>query len=158
MNDSSKLLSELIGLQPFFQGMCERHLEIVTASALMLQFEPGQQIFREGDPANRFYLILEGKVELESEEAGMIPIRTLGPGENLSWSWLFEPYYFHVSARAVEPTRAIFFYGTRLRQQCEEDHALGYEIMKRFAAAIVKSLSLLQENLIQCSKGMKQLT
>src|SRR4051794_38922268 len=128
MSDSSKLLSELIGLQPLFQGMCVRHLEIVAASALILQFEPGQHIFREGDPANRFYLILEGKVELESEagKGSVVPIRTLGPGENLSWSCLFDPHFFRASARAFEPTRAIFFYVTRLRQQCEEDHDLGY--------------------------------
>ena len=46
------------------------------------QFKPGQWIFRQGDPANRFYLILEGKVLIESEvkERGMIPIRTLGTG------------------------------------------------------------------------------
>ena len=36
---------------------------------------------------NRFYLILEGKVELEMEssarEGALIPIRTLGPGDDL---------------------------------------------------------------------------
>ena len=47
----------------------------------------------------------------------MVPIRTLGPGDDLAWAWLFPPYDMHFSAWAIEPTRAIFFYGTRLREQ-----------------------------------------
>jgi len=87
-----------------------------------MKFEAGQKIFESGSPANRFYLILAGEVVLESElaEPGvMLPIQTLGPGDNLGWSWLFPPYLIHLSARAVTPTRTIFFYGTRLREQCE---------------------------------------
>ena len=77
-----------------------------------------------------------GIVSLEAEAADRrtLPIQTLGPGEDLGWSWLFPPYLMHFAARALEPTRVILFYGTRLRQQCEEDHDFGYEIMKRVAA------------------------
>ena len=61
------------------------HLQLLAESAMETQFKPGQWIFRQGDPANRFYLILEGKVSIESEvkERGMLPIRTLGPGDDL---------------------------------------------------------------------------
>src|SRR4030095_12478921 len=114
---SSELLA-LIAQQPFFEGMGVHHLRLLADSAMETQFEPGQWIYRQGDPANRFYLILEGKVVIESEvkERGMIPIRILGAGDDLGWAWLFSPYYMHFSARAIHPTRAIFFYGTRLRE------------------------------------------
>ena len=125
----SQPLSTLVEQQPFFKGLTARHLQMLTASALEMQFETGRSIFQEGSPANRFYLILEGKVVLESdlEQRGVIPIQTLGPGDDLGWSWLFPPYYLHSSARALEPTKTIFFYGTRLREQCEQDHDLGYQ-------------------------------
>ena len=103
-------------------------------------------------PANRFYLILEGKVMLESEmeERGeMIPIQTLGPGDDLGWSWLFPPYTLHFSARALELTRTIFFYGPRLREQCEQDHELGYQIMKRITEVATQSLGATQRRLMQ---------
>jgi CRP-like cAMP-binding protein len=96
---------------------------------------------------------LEGKVVLESEteERGvMIPIQTLGPGDDLGWSWLFPPYSLHFSARALEPTRTIFFYGPRLREQCEQDHELGYQIMKRIAEVATQSLEATQRRLMQC--------
>ena len=113
----------------------------------------GQWIFRQGDPANRFYLILEGKVLIESEvkERGMIPIRTLGPGDDLAWAWLFPPYYMHFSARATEPTRVIFFYGTRLRERCETNHELGYQLMKRIAEVVVHNLNATQQRLLECT-------
>jgi hypothetical protein len=35
------------------------------------------------------------------------------------------------TAIAVEPIDAIFFYGTTLKEYCEKDHSLGYELLKR---------------------------
>jgi CRP-like cAMP-binding protein len=116
-----------------------------------MKFETGAIIFEEGSPANRFYLILEGEVLLESEmeDRNVIPIQILGPGNDLGWSWLFPPYSLHFSARAVKPTRTIFFYGTRLREQCEQDHELGYQIMKRIAEVATQSLRATQRRLMQ---------
>ena len=146
-------LLELITHQRFFKGMSESHLRLLAESAMVTEFKGGQWIFRQGDPANRFYLILEGKVLIESEvkERGMVPIRTFGPGDDLAWAWLFPPYYMHFSARAIEPTRAIFFYGTRLREQCEANHELGYQLMKRIAEIVVQNLNATQKRLLECT-------
>ena len=51
----------------------------------------------------------------------------------LGWSWLFPPYAWHFTARALEETDAIFFYGTILREYCEKDHSLGFELFKRMS-------------------------
>ena len=152
-NARSQTLFSLIAQQSFFKGLNAHQFQALTDSAMEMQFEPGQSIFQEGSPANRFYLILEGKVVLVSEvkERGTIPIRTLGPGDDLGWSWLFPPYYLHFSARALEPTRTIFFYGTRLREQCEQDHELGYQLMKRVAEVLVQNLNATQQRLKECT-------
>ena len=147
----SQELYALIAEQPFFKGLNSQQLQLLAASALEMKFETGAIIFEEGSPANRFYLILEGEVLLESEmeDRNVIPIQTLGPGNDLGWSWLFPPYSLHFSARAVKPTRTIFFYGTRLREQCEQDHELGYQIMKRIAEVATQSLRATQRRLMQ---------
>jgi CRP/FNR family transcriptional regulator, cyclic AMP receptor protein len=149
---SSQILT-IIAQQPFFKGLSGPHLQLLADSAMVTEFKPGQWIFRQGDPANRFYLILEGKVLIESEvkERGMIPIRTLGPGDELAWAWLFPPYYMHFNACAIEPTRAIFFYGTRLREQCEANHELGYQLMKRIAQVVIRNLNATQQRLLECN-------
>ena len=153
--DSSDTLAAslyaLIAEQPFFKGLNSQQLQLLADSALEMKFETGAIIFEEGSPANRFYLILAGEVLLESEmeDRNVIPIQTLGPGNDLGWSWLFPPYSLHFSARAVKPTRTIFFYGTRLREQCEQDHELGYQIMKRIAEVATQSLRATQRRLMQ---------
>ena len=152
--DASDPLCWLLAQQAFFHGLEAQQLEKIAALAMEIRFRPGQVIFQQGDPANRFYLILEGKVELETQtkNAGAISVLALGPGDNLGWSWLFAPHSFRLSARAVEPIRAIFFYGTILRQLCEDDRDLGYELMKRVAGLIAPSFIAFQENLANPAK------
>jgi CRP-like cAMP-binding protein len=147
----SQELYALIAQQPFFKGLNSQQLQMLAASALEMKFETGATIFDEGSPANRFYLILTGRVELSSEmeDRNVIPIQALGPGDDLGWSWLFPPYSMHFTARALEPTTAIFFYGTRLREQCEQDHELGYQLMKRVAEVATQSLQSTQHRLMQ---------
>ena len=144
-------LYALIEQQPFFKGLNPQQLQLLASWALVMKFETGATIFEEGSPANRFYLILTGRVELasEMEDRKVIPIQTLGLGDDLGWSWLFPPYYMHFSARALEPTTTIFFYGTRLREQCEQDHELGYQVMKRIAEVATQSLRATQRRLMQ---------
>jgi CRP/FNR family cyclic AMP-dependent transcriptional regulator len=151
-NTRSDSLYALIEQQPFFKGLNPHHLQLLTDSALEMQFEPGDSILQEGSPANRFYLILEGKVVLEAEleDRVMIPVQTLGPGDDLGWSWLFPPYSLHSTARALEPTKTIFFYGTRLREQCEQDHDLGYHLMNRVAEVVIERLRATQQRLSEC--------
>lgn len=149
-NASTIRLYSLMAAQPFFSEMNSFHLGLLAGLAMETRFEPGKFIFKQGDPANRFYLIQEGEVlmEIQSHDGRIIAIRKVGPGEELGWSWMFASSYFHATARVIKPTKAIFFYGTILRQQCEEDHQFGYEMMKRAAAATVQSLNAFQQNIV----------
>lgn len=153
----SQSLYTLIAEQPFFKGLNPQQLQLLTDSAMEMRFDAEQEILQEGSPANRFYLILEGKVVLESalSERDMIPIQTLGPGDDLGWSWLFPPYLLNSSARALDPTRTIFFYGTRLREQCEQDPALGFQLMQRVAGVVIQRLQVTQQRLTECVRTSK---
>lgn len=154
VHDRHQPLYALIAEQPFFKGLNPHQLQLLTESALEMKFQTGQKVFEAGSPANRFYLILEGKVLLESELAEhgvMLPVQILGPGDSLGWSWLFPPYVIHLGAHAIEPTRTIFFYGTRLREQCEQDHELGYELMKRIGQVATERFRATQERLAECA-------
>jgi len=150
-------LYALIKQQPFFKGLDPHQLQLLADSAMLTHFETGQTILKEGSPANRFYLILEGKVVIESEmvERGMIPIQTLGPGDDLGWSWLFPPFFLQLSARALMPTKTIFFYGTGLREQCEQDHELGYQLLTRIAEVMSQRLHNTQLRLLECTDPAK---
>ena len=143
-------LNTLIAEHHFFAGMSSEHLKILTDCAMLSEFKKDQLIFSEGDPANRFYLILDGEIALESHvrDSGTVPIETIRSGGVLGWSWLFPSYLWHFDARALKDTKAVFFYGTRLREECEQDHSLGYELMKRTAEVMIQRLQATRRQLL----------
>lgn len=135
-------LDKVLAEHPFFAEMKREHLEIIAGCASNVVFDKNTFIFREGEEASRFYVIRQGKVALEIHGAGMgtVTIQTLGDGDILGWSWLMPPYRWHFDARTIEPTRAIALDGECLRHKCEQDHDLGYELLKRFAEIITQRL------------------
>jgi CRP-like cAMP-binding protein len=135
-------LEPVLAEHPFLKGLDSRHLKLIVGCASNVRFDPGQFLFREGEEANQFYIIRHGKVAVDVFGAarGSITIQTIGEGEVLGWSWLIPPYQWHFDARAVELTRAIALDGKCLRTKCEEDHDLGYELLKRFSHIIEQRL------------------
>ena len=138
MENLGKILAE----HPFLKGLESRYLDLIAGCASNVRFDAGQFIFHEGEEANQFYVIRNGKVALEifSPERGAIEIDMLEEGDVLGWSWLIPPYHWRFDARAVELTRAIALDGKCLRNKCEEDHDLGYQLLKRFAHIIEQRL------------------
>jgi CRP-like cAMP-binding protein len=139
-----------VALHPFLAGMNQTQLTLLTDCAMAAHFKLGQVILREGEVANRFYLIESGRVVLESGEGYDDPviIETIGAGDLLGWSWMFPPYVWNFTARAVEPTEAIFFYGTILREYCERDPSLGYALFKRMAPIMLKRLQAARKKML----------
>lgn len=139
-----------VALHPFLAGMNPRHLVVLTDCAMVSHFKPSQVILREGEIANCFYLIETGKVVLESGETFGDPvvIETIGAGDLLGWSWMFPPYVWNFTARATEPTEAIFFYGTILRERCERDPSLGFELFKRMAPVMLRRLQAARKKML----------
>jgi CRP/FNR family cyclic AMP-dependent transcriptional regulator len=145
-----KPLVQDIAEHPFLQGMSARHSSLIAEFAMETQFSRDQIVFREHDPANRFYLLRCGRVALESprKQGKSEIVQIITGGDVLGWSWLFPPYYWHFDARALEPTSAIFFYGTPLRELCDQDHAFGYDLLKRVAAVAIARLQKAREQLL----------
>ena len=131
-----------LAAQPFLRGMSEDHLQLLAADSIPAEFQTGERIVNEDGPANRFYLILEGSVQIESplQDGETVPIQTLGAGDLLGWSWLYPPYYWHFDARAITPVKALFFYGTHLRERCDEHPELGYQLMRRVTEVVIHRL------------------
>ena len=148
-----------VALHPFLAGMNRSQVALLTDCAMAVHFEKGQIIFREGEMANRFNLIETGEIVLESSErlGNPVIIDTIGRGDLLGWSWMFPPYIWRLTARAVEPTAAIFFYGTILREYCERDCSLGYELFKRMAPVMIKRMQAARRNMLGIESGVEVL-
>jgi CRP-like cAMP-binding protein len=143
-------LEPILRTHPFLEGLDSRFMELITGCASNVRFNAGEFLFHEDEEANQFYIIRQGRVAVESHAAGMEPIiiHTVEAGDILGWSWLVPPYYWHFDARAVELTRAIALDGKCLRQKCENDHELGYELLKRFTNIITQRLEATRMQLL----------
>jgi CRP-like cAMP-binding protein len=148
-------LDEVIAQSPVFAGLEADDLELIAGCAQNVGFEEGRLLFRENEPADTFYLVRHGRValELHAPERGGLVIETIEPGEVVGWGWLFEPYRWHFDARAASDVRAVAFDGACLRGKCEQDAALGYELMKRFAQVMIDRLQHARVRLLDVYGG-----
>ncbi|MGE0333988.1 MAG: cyclic nucleotide-binding domain-containing protein [Gammaproteobacteria bacterium] len=135
-------LERIVREHRFFVGLDDAFCKLVCGCAKNVRFEAGQYLFHEGEPADRFYLLRHGRVALEvtTPGRGAVSFQTVGEDEVVGVSWLIPPYRWTYDAKALELVRAIAMDATCLRQKCEADHDLGYEMMKRFVPVLVERL------------------
>ena len=135
-------LSVILQQHPFLEGLEPRHVHTLVSCASNQRFQTGEHLCRQGEQADVFYLIRQGMVALELHvpHAGVVRLETLGEGDILGWSWLVSPYLWHFDAQVVEPVRALVLDGKCLRNKSEQDHDLGYELLKRFASLMEQRL------------------
>jgi len=146
MDSLKKYLEE----HTFFAGLTEEDLDLLEGCAKNVRFDEGQQVFREGEDANHFYILRYGKIAIDifAGAKGKVTVETLSAGEVFGWSWLVPPFQWHFDARAVELTRALALDAKCLREKFEKDNRLGYEMFKRFAKVMMHRLQATQIQLL----------
>ncbi|WP_237065001.1 cyclic nucleotide-binding domain-containing protein [Microbulbifer guangxiensis] len=137
-----KTIAELLQQHPFFQDLPREHQEFIAGCGENCIYQPGDYLAREGAPADDFFLIRAGRVAVETfvPNHGALCLQTISGGEIFGWSWLFPPYRWTFDARALEKVHGIRLNGKCLREKCETEPALGFELMKRFARITTERL------------------
>lgn len=139
-------LESLVCEHSAFAGLALPYCTLIGGCGRNVRFDKGAYLFREGEPADAFFLVRHGRVGLELMAPGRRALRflTIGPGEIAGVSWLIPPYRWLYDAQALELTRAVAIDARCLRDKAEADHDFGYEIMKRFATVLVQRLHAAQ--------------
>lgn len=145
-----KSLVSLFQQHAFFAGLSEPWLDLIAGCAANVVVAEGGFVYREGEPADRFYLIRDGQVAIEVHVPGRaaIIVETLGPEDLLGWSWLVPPFVNNFDARAVTHARLLSLDAVCLRGKMEDDPALGYALHKRFASVVAARLAAARRQLI----------
>lgn len=148
-------LQATLANHPFFVGFGESHLQLLTGCSRNARCRAGDYLFREGEDATHFFVLREGRIAIETHIPGQGDrvLYTHDAGDIIGWSWLFAPYRWHFSARALTPVRLITLNGLCLRNKCETDHELGYEFLKRFADKVVYTLDVTRIQLLDMFAG-----
>ena len=143
-------IEKRLAAHPFLKGMTRHHFELLSLCAVPTEFDAGQTIFLEGEPASGFYLVETGNVVLEGKtsDGRQVVIDTVCAGEPLGWSWLFPPYLWHFTARATKQCSAICLSGMLLRQHRADDLTFSHELFRRTSEVMVRRLQRARGKLI----------
>ena len=134
----------------FFADLAAAHRPAVGLCAEAVHFEASRYLFHEGDAADWLYLIRHGRVALEIAAPGKSAIifETIGKGDVLGMFWLMPQAHWLHDARALDAVDAIAIEVACLRRACEADHALGYDLLKRFVPLLLRQLESAQLQLL----------
>jgi CRP/FNR family cyclic AMP-dependent transcriptional regulator len=143
-------LGRVLGEHPFFADIDPADLDEVVGCTINVRFGTGAYLFREGEPADRFYIVREGRVALDIYVPGRGPITvdTAESGEIVGLSWLFPPHTWQLDARAVVPVRAVAIDGACLRAKCDQNTRLGYLLMQRLSSVVHRRMQSARMRLI----------
>jgi CRP/FNR family transcriptional regulator, cyclic AMP receptor protein len=126
------------------------HLERVARMARRQEVPGGVVLFREGEPADTVYLIIEGRVSLSLRVPGRDDaiVGTLAAGELLGWSALLPDQApgsaperaWTATARTLAPGSLLVIPRQELVAACELNHEIGYYVMRNALSAVASRL------------------
>ncbi len=143
-------IEEYLSAHAFFSGLDDNFMKFLTSSVKKVQIKEGHVLFQQGKPADKFYLVRNGKISVQVPAlmGPTLELQTLGEGQILGWSWLIPPYRWNFHARALEDSEVLEFDGSAILARCEEDPKFGYELFKRFAALMSERLDAARQKMM----------
>lgn len=121
-----------------FADLDPADLDSIADISYIHEYAPGDQLASEGAVADRLYFFLSGRaaVKVRSPEGQQTLIDEIVPGDMLGWSAMTEPYVYTASAWATEPSEVIVMASDRLREICETNTYIGYQVAKGIGEVI----------------------
>jgi CRP/FNR family transcriptional regulator, cyclic AMP receptor protein len=139
---------ELLRRYPFFSFLTPEQQRAVAMIAEELTVPAGHTLFHSGEPATRFYLLMDGSVDLNYDVNDTLKtgkkaryyVGTVNPGEPLAISALIEPYVLTTTAIAADESRLLCIDAAALRELAEHDSELGRALLHEVAHAAMERL------------------
>jgi len=123
---------------PHSAGAAYELLQDLAVHADSRDFKAGDTIFSEGDRATHLMFLEEGEVDIVCRlgDDRQVAVDTLVAGDTLSWSALIEPHVLSGSAVARKDGTLVQVEARALRRICEEQPAVGVQVMAEVAKVI----------------------
>ena len=129
-------LKEIIIMTHLENDMLARVCEVVD----VLSFHDQEVIFRQGDVADRFYMVKMGKVLLEQVMTDLVTVSvgSIKPGYSFGWSTMIAEGYYTTDAVCTEPCEIFSIRGRQLRNLCAQDPHMGFLLSQRLLMILKK--------------------
>jgi len=144
---SRKDLKQIVMLNYLTDDMLDKLIPITD----LLLFDKNELIFRQGDRADRFYMLKKGKVLLELKITGNITvfISAIKPGYSFGWSSMLDEDVYTVDGLCSEPCEILSFREDKIKKLFENDHSLGYIMSQRLLRIIKKRYDIRTEQFVK---------
>ena len=135
-------LRDLLEQLAFTADLPSNVLTALVGISSIRQFSAGSVLFAESSHNDKFYLIVRGHVALDMHVPGRGDVRvlSLGPGDMLAWSALIGQGQMTTTASALDDGQVIAAPARELLDICEQEHGIGYALMRRLALSLSKRL------------------
>jgi CRP-like cAMP-binding protein len=136
---------------PWFKEISSDHLQRIAEISHLRHVRAGEVLFREGDNEDYLYIVVEGRVALDIfiPHRGRVRIYTVEPQDVFGWSSVTPVIRRRTAgAVAVVDGLVIAIHSEKLRAACDEDHDLGYIVMRRLTNIVASRLLVTRLQLI----------
>jgi CRP/FNR family cyclic AMP-dependent transcriptional regulator len=148
--------AEMLKGMNLFEFLRLEGLKDIAALSKIEKFSGGDFVFKEGDKAEKIYLVLEGRVAMEIEigHSKKVVIYTETKGKMFGFPSLVKPNKFSTSARCLDDVKLITLRADDLVQKIfKKDCRRGYLVMNKLAEIIAQKLKETRIQLISLVHG-----
>lgn len=142
---------KILQKQAFFHDLSSEFMDFFAEHATEKTLKKGEILFERGQPADRFYLVREGRIVIEVPAiyGPSLEVQSLGPDKILGWSWLIPPYKWSFQARVEETSSVIEFDGKTMLDRCKSEPRFGYEVLKHFSSLMSERLEAARKKMME---------
>jgi CRP/FNR family transcriptional regulator, nitrogen oxide reductase regulator len=135
---SVEQIRKYLGQVPFFQDLGEGELARMAGAARYRTLERGAFFFHEGDPADRLYVLAEGRVRLNqlSAEGQQVLLRFVCAGEPFGWIGCLVGTAYPASAEAADDCAAIYWDNETITAIMEDHPRLAMAALRMLARQV----------------------
>lgn len=124
-----------------FEGVSDRTRDAIAAAAVEETHSAGDTLFTQQDPAQYFYVLLEGRIRLSVPRGGgLLSHLVTDPGAAVGWSSMAGKGHYTGGAMCAGPTRLLRIDRADLNRILESDPASGMTFYRHLAELIGRRL------------------
>ena len=134
---SEMVSAEWLKRAELFEALNESQLNALLSKSNVESFPEGKMIFRQGEEANRLYVLIEGAVDLTVKTGEKIDFMTSKiekEGAVFGMPSLIEPFRYNVTAACLKPSKILIIEADHMQKTMEEDPKMGMEVMRKLAS------------------------
>lgn len=143
---------DLTGLV-LFESLSEDQRESLLPYLKLMQYKPGENIFKSGDPAKQFYFLKTGKIVLEKRlsEKVTVSFGSVKPGYSFGWSSMLgtENARYTIESLCSEPCKVVVMDAAGVMDLIKKDRDLGCIFYSRLLMVIKRRLEVRTEQFVR---------